>query len=113
MKEIAIRSNIEIINIVRDDIGPFDEEQLKHILEMFPYKNWEATSSELVANLSKGGHQNTGEILRNAYLENILHVGAIENDGTVYFELGVNGEVLWDEMDNKRNQEMWEKSYML
>ena len=113
MKEIAIRSNIEIINIVRDDIGPFDEEQLKNILKMFPYKNWEATSSELVANLSKDGHVNPGEILRIAHLENILVVGTIENDGTVYFELGVNGEVLWDDMSNKRKQEIWDMAYML
>jgi hypothetical protein len=113
MKEIAIRSNIEIINIVRDDIGPFDEDQLKNILEMFPYKNWEATSSEIVDNLSKERYANPGEILRSAYHENILSVNTIENDGTVYFDLGLNGEILWEEMDNKRNQEMWEKTYML
>lgn len=113
MKEIEVMSNAEIVNAVKDDIGPFDEKQLEKILEIFPDKNWEVTSSELIDNLSKDGYTNPGEILRNAYLENILMVGAIENDGTVYFELGVNGEVLWDDMNNRRKQEMWDAAYML
>lgn len=101
MKEIEVMSNAEIVNAVKDDIGPFDEKQLKNILEVFPYRNLKATSSELVTNLSNGGHVNPGEILRIAHLENIL-VGTMENDGTVYFELGVNGEVLWNDMSNKK-----------
>jgi hypothetical protein len=113
MKEIEVMSNAEIVNAVKDDIGPFDEKQLKNILEIFPQKNWENTSSELVENLSNEGYTNPGEILRSAYLENILSVGSVENDGIVYFELGVNGEVLWDDMNCKRKQEMWEMAYML
>jgi hypothetical protein len=113
MKEIENKSNTDLIDAVKNDIGSFDEKQLENILEIFPCKKWEATSSEIVVKLSNDGHENPGEILRSAYFENILKVSVVENDGAVYFDLGFNGEVLWDDMNDKRKQEMWDKTYML
>jgi hypothetical protein len=113
MKEIEIKSNADLISAVKNDIGPFDEKQLENILEVFPYKNWEVLSSDIVINLSRNGNTNPGEIVRNAACVGILSVSSVENDGSVYFDLGFNGEVLWDEMNNKRKQEIWNTTYML
>ena len=108
-----INMDINAIDHLYCEIELLNEKQIENILEIFPYKNWEVPSSEIADYLSKNGHENPGKILVNAEYDCILTVSSIENDGTVYFDLGLNGEILWDYMDKKRKQEMWDMTYML
>lgn len=105
--------SIDIISLVKIDLDLVDEKQLMDILETFPYIHWEASSAELTEKLSTNGHKDPGKILRNSYYENILSISTIENDGTVYFDLGFIGEDLWKEMNQKKKQEMWDSACML
>lgn len=112
-REGCISMSIDIISSVKIDLDLVDEKQLKDILEIFPYIHWEASSAELAEKLSIYGHKDPGKILRNSYYENILCISTIENDGTVYFDLGFLGEDLWKEMNQKKKQEMWNSACML
>ncbi len=105
--------DINAIDYLYCEIELLDEKQLDIILEIFKYKDWEYTSSEIVTKLSINGQRNPGKIIENAIHDNILNTSTIENDGTVYFDLGLNGEIFWDEMDKKRKKELWETAYIL
>lgn len=105
--------DINTTNHLYCEIELLDEKQLENILEIFKYKNWEATSSEIVAKLSKNGHENPGKILENAEYDCILRTSSIEDDGTVYLCPGLNGEILWEYMDKERKQGLWDMAYML
>jgi hypothetical protein len=108
-----IDMDINVVDHLYCEIELLDEKQIENILEIFPYKRWEASSIEIADYLSKNGHENPGKILTDAEYDLILAISIIEDDGTVYFDLGLNGEVLWDYMDKKRKQEMWDTAYML
>ena len=83
--------------MVEEEYEPkLDENTKKDLIEIVDRKNWEYSIKEIIEWMEEKGYERVGKIIEDALSENILSVSAVDDDGIVWLELGLDGDVLWD-----------------
>ena len=79
-------------------------EEKEEVVGIFENINFAYPLNEIIEELEKNGHSDTGKIVLNGLFDNILGVNDIENDGTVYIALGLEGEDIWRELNGTESE---------
>lgn len=83
------------------------EEQKNIIIRMFESTDYEYSINDIIDELKAHDYSDgVGDIILDALYSNILDVSSIEDDGTMYLALGMEGEDIWEELKvNKHKSE--------
>lgn len=73
-----------------------DEKTKEDLIKIADNKNWEYSIDEIIEWMEEKGYEHIGKIVEYAIYENILSVNTVDDDGTVWLELGSEGINLWD-----------------
>lgn len=74
-----------------------DEKTKKDLMEMVHHKYWEYSVTEIIEYMNEKGYEGVGKIIEKALWQNIFSVITVDDEGSVWLELGFEGEDLWDE----------------
>ncbi len=90
----------EIIESLEEEC--MTEDQKVTIVKMFESTEYEYPVIDVIDELKEHGYLSVNDIVLSAIYENILDVSSIEEDGTVYLALGLEGENMWEEFCDNR-----------
>ena len=79
-----------------------DERVLKHLMDMAHNKSWEYSVKEVIESLEDEGCEHVGKIVEDALYDNVFSVSTVDDDGSVWMVLGLEGEILWDKYNKGR-----------
>lgn len=75
------------------------KEEREEVVRIFENIDFAYPLKDMIEELKNNGYSDAGKIIFNAMFYNILDISDIENDGTVYIALGMEGEDLWKELE--------------
>lgn len=91
------KDNRQRDNMTEEEQDILDEKTKKDLIEMVHHKYWEYSVSEIIEYMKEKGYEGIGKIVEKTLWQNILSVNTIDDEGSVWLELGTEGEDLWDE----------------
>jgi len=82
-------------------------EEKEIIVKIFESIEFEYPINDILEELKKNGYSDVGKMILDAIYDNLLDISSIDNDGTVYIALGIEGEDMWRELkgDEDENEE--------
>lgn len=83
--------------MIEEEQEILDENTKKDLMEIVHHKYWEYSVTEIIEHMNKKGYDDVGKIIKKALLQNIFFVSTIDDEGSIWLELGIDGEDLWDE----------------
>jgi len=81
-------------------------EEKEIIVKIFESTEFEYPIDEILEELKNNGYLDVGKMILDAIYDNFLDISSIDNDGTVYIALGIEGEDMWRELkgDEEENE---------
>lgn len=76
------------------------KEDQESVVKIFEQTDLEYDITEIIEELKKKEYANPGKIILDAIYDNILDVSSVDNDGSVYLALGMEGEDLWRDLND-------------
>ena len=75
-------------------------EENEEVVGIFENIDFAYPLNEIIEELKDNGYPDAGKIVLNAMRDKILDISDVENDGTVYIALGMEGEDVWKGLDD-------------
>lgn len=94
--------------MIEEEQEILDEKTKKDLMEIVHHKCWEYSVTEIIEHMNEKGYEGVGRIIEKTLLQDIFFVNTIDDEGSVWLELGVEGVDLWDEY-NKGKEGYLEK----
>ncbi len=83
--------------MVEEEQDILDENTKKDLMEIVHHKYWEYSVHEIIEHMQEKEYEDVGKIIKKALSQNIFSINTIDEEGSVWLELGIDGEDLWNE----------------
>ena len=84
--------------------GLLPREKKEEIVRIFENIDFAYPLDDIIEELESNEHPDTGKIVLDAIHDCVLDISDIENDGTVYIALGLEGENIWRELNSSEDE---------